>query len=58
MKPLPETAIAGYSGDSGIVNLTKDPRTKKMPPIVAKFTKVDTTVDNGIKAQTSGDISF
>ena len=29
-----------------------------MPPIVAKFKRVDTTTVNSIKAQTSGQISF
>ena len=29
-----------------------------MPPIVSKFSKVDSTVVNGIKAQTSRQITF
>ena len=53
-----ETAVAGPSGVSGIGNAILDPRSKKMPLIAAKFARVDTTVVNGIKAQTSGQISF
>ena len=47
-----ETAKAGPSRVSG-VNLP-NPRTKRMPPIVARLAKVDTSIVNTIKAQTSG----
>ena len=53
-----ETAVAGPSGVSENVNSLQDPRFKKMSPILAKFARVDTIVVNGIKAQTSGQISF
>ena len=53
-----EKAIAGPSGVSGNAQVAPDPRTRKMPPIVAKFPKVDTTTVNSIRAQTSGQVTF
>ena len=48
----------GPSGVSGTAQMVSDPRARKMPPIVAKFQKVDTTTVNSIKAQTSGQVTF
>ena len=53
-----EKAVAGPSWVSGNVQSAPDPRTKKMPPIVEKFQKAETTTVNSIKAQTSGQILF
>ena len=53
-----ETAVEGPSGVSGNFQTFSDPRSRKMLPIVAKFIRADTTVVNGIKAQTSELISF
>ena len=49
---LGETAKAGPSWVSGVN--APNPRTKRMPPIVAKIAKVGTSIVNAIKAQTSG----
>ena len=53
-----ETAVAGPSGVSGIVNSIQGPRSKKIRPIVAKFTRVDIRVVNKFKAQTNGQTFF
>ena len=53
-----ETAVASPSWVSGNENSVKVPRYKKMLPILATFARVDTSVVNGINAQTSGQIYF
>ena len=51
-----KTAKTGPSGVSGVNS--PNPRTKRMPPIVAIIAKVDPSIVNAIKAQTSGQIAF
>ena len=53
-----ETVVAEPSGVSGNVQSVSDPRSRKMPPIVVKFKRVNITVLNSINAQTSGQIIF